>query len=101
MEMTSNYHAAKSFTLTQPLACGIVALKKFDHYQFMSKYDHTYDKFSFDSYHYLFQSNPLRLLNLINWGERSTHQGENLKLTQAKHMYKQCKSIYPPNRFEF
>ena len=38
IEMSSNYHAAKSFTLTQPLACGIVALKKFDHNQFMSKY---------------------------------------------------------------
>ena len=65
--MTSNYHAAKSFTLTQPLAHGIVALKKFDHNQFMSEYDRSHlDKFSFNSHHYLFQSNPLRLLNLIN-----------------------------------
>ena len=29
--MTSNYHAAKTFTLTKPPACGIVAVKKFDH----------------------------------------------------------------------
>ena len=66
IEMPSNYHAAKSFTLTQPLACGVVALKKFDHNQFISKYDHTYDKFSFDSHHYLFQSNPSRFLDLNN-----------------------------------
>ena len=66
IKMSSNYHAAKSFTLTQPLACGVVAPKKFDHNQFISKYDHTYDKFSFDSHHYLFQSNPSRFLDLNN-----------------------------------
>ena len=78
--MTSNYHAAKSFTLAQLLACGIVALKTFDHNQFMSKYDHIYDNFLFDLYHY---------------------QDENLKLTHAKHMNKQCKSIYPLTDLNF